>query len=70
MMIVFDSKIYSESAIQAAIRAFEDIATIHMAFCGNDIICSVLASSYDQELTCFEFANAVLEYSVIMDGLK
>ena len=67
-MMLFDSFLYSKEAIWEAILAFKEIATINMEVQADTFVCSVVESKFDWQLTCMEFANAVLELSVTMDG--
>lgn len=68
MMVQFDLEIYSFDAIQQASHDFASIATIEIDVNGPVCTCTISHSAYDQELTCDEFSNYVLELSVSQES--
>lgn len=64
----FDLTLYSEEAIHRAIQAFAEIASIDGSRKGEKYLCRICSSKLDPELTGLEFANYVLDMTLMMEG--
>lgn len=59
--IEFDLNLYAQKCIKKAIDDFYDIAEIISEKCDNKIICRMLASKADINLTACEFSNYIID---------
>ena len=59
--IEFDLNLYDQKCIKKAIEDFSDIAEIISEKCDNKIICRMLASKADINLTVCEFSNYIID---------
>lgn len=59
--IEFDLNLYDQKCIKKAIEDFSDIAEIIPEKCDNKIICRVLTSKSDINLTACEFSNYIID---------
>ena len=59
--IEFDLNLYDQKCIKKAIDDFYDIAEIISEKCDNKIICRMLASKADINLTACEFSNYIID---------
>lgn len=59
--IEFDLNLYDQKCIKKAIEDFSDIAEIIPEKCDNKIICRVLTSKADINLTACEFSNYIID---------
>ena len=59
--IEFDLNLYDQKCIKKAIDDFYDIAEIISEKCDNKIICRMLASKADINLTTCEFSNYIID---------
>lgn len=59
--IEFDLNLYDQKCIKKAIEDFSDIAEIIPEKCDNKIICRMLASKADINLTACGFSNYIID---------